>query len=129
MPNQVIATAGLKCSFGMSPGKLIVLPFNRVMVDNKPAANIMDFVPIMNISTFGMCQAPANPAFIAATAAAMGTPTPVPCMPVTTAPWIPGAATVMIGNMPALDNTCTCMCAWAGVISITDAAQTTTQIP
>jgi hypothetical protein len=129
MSQQVVLGAQLQCSFGASPGKLVVLPVNRVMVDNKPAATIMDHVPIVNIATFGMCNSPSNPAFIAATAAAMGTPTPVPCVPVTSAPWMVGAPTVLIGGMPALNNTSKCMCLWAGVISITDAGQTKTNIP
>lgn len=129
MPNQVIATADLQCSFGMTPGKLMVMPLNMVMVDNKPAATIMDYIPMVNIMPFGMCQSPSNPTVAAATAAALGVLTPMPCVPVTVAPWVPGVPNVLIGNMPALDNTCKCMCTWAGVISIVFAGQVTTEIP
>lgn len=104
MAKQVVMGAMMQCSFGVAPPSLIVLPVNRVMVENKPAANIMDFKPAVNIPPFGMCSAPANPAFIAATSAALGVPTPVPCMPVTISPWAPGAPTVMIANMPALND-------------------------
>ena len=121
--------AMMQCSFGVAPSSLIVLPVNRVMVENKPAANIMDFKPVVNIPPFGMCSAPANPAFIAATAAALGVPTPVPCVPVTAAPWAPGSPTVMIANMPALNNMSKCMCTWAGVISITNPGTVQTDIP
>ena len=37
----------------------------------------------------------------AATAAALGVLTPMPCIPVTAAPWMPGVPQVLIGNMPA----------------------------
>ena len=89
----------------------------------------MDNKPLVNILPFGMCSSPSNPAVIAATAAALGTPTPALCVPVIPAPWMPGAATVLIANMPALDNTCTLTCAWAGVIQITNAGQSTVEIP
>ena len=129
MPIQVVNTAQLMCSMGMAPGTLMVLPLNRVMSGNQPAANIMDHVPMMNIMPFGMCRSPANPMVAAATAAALGVLTPMPCIPATPAPWMPGAATVLLGNMPALDNTCKLMCLWAGTIQVTNPGQVTHMIP
>jgi hypothetical protein len=111
----------------MAPSALNVLPANKVNATT-PAANIMDHIPMTNIPPFGMCISVANPTVAAATAAALGVLTPMPCIPVTTAPWVPGAATTMIGGMPALDNTCTCMCNWGGVISIGFPGQTTTNV-
>jgi uncharacterized protein DUF4280 len=119
----------MQCSFGVAPSSLIVLPTNRVMVNYMPAANIMDYIPMVNILPFGMCSAPTNPAVIAATAAAAGVPTPAPCVPVIPAPWTPGSPGVFIGNMPALNDTSLCLCAWTGVISITFPGQMTTDIP
>ncbi len=84
---------------------------------------------MVNIPPFGMCMSLANPAVAAATAAALGVLTPMPCVPVTPAPWVPGSPTVPIGNMPALNNTCQCMCNWAGVITISVPGQVTTQVP
>jgi len=55
--------------------------------------------------------------------------TPMPCVPMTTAPWIPGAPTVLLGNMPALDNTSKLMCNWGGVIQIVSPGQMTVLIP
>ncbi|MBV9735739.1 MAG: DUF4280 domain-containing protein, partial [Acidisphaera sp.] len=72
MAMQVVNTAQLQCTFGMAPSNLVVLPINRVMCGNQPAANIMDHVPLMNIMPFGMCQSIANPMVAAATAAALG---------------------------------------------------------
>lgn len=129
MPQQVTMGAMLQCSFGMAPSSLVVLPTNRVLAENKPAANIMDHVPLLNIMPFGMCQSLANPMVAAATSAAMGVLTPMPCIPATSAPWVPGAPTVLIANMPALDNVSQCMCMWGGVIQITNPGATTVQIP
>jgi Domain of unknown function (DUF4280) len=120
--------AMLTCSFGMAPASLIVLPANKVNATTA-AATIMDYVPMTNIPTFGACMSIANPTVASATAAALGVLTPMPCIPVTTSPWTPGSATCMIGGFPALNNTSTCMCNWAGVITIGYAGQATTMVP
>jgi len=125
MPQQVCMGAMMMCSFGVAPSSLIVLPQNRVMTSNMPAANIMDNKPIVNIPPFGMCSSIANPVVAAATAAALGVLTPMPCIPATVAPWMPGSPTVMIANMPALNNTCTLNCMWGGVITISQPGQMT----
>jgi hypothetical protein len=125
MPQQVCMGASLTCSFGTAPSSLIVLPKSRVNSSNMPAANIMDNIPMTNVMPFVMCTTVSNPAVAAATSAALGVLTPQPCVPVTPAPWTPGSATVMIGNMPALNNTCTLNCMWGGVISVTNAGQQT----
>ena len=129
MPMHVCSGATLQCSFGLAPSSLVVLPVNQMMTGNMPAANIMDHVPLLNVMPFGMCTSPANPMVAAATAAAMGVLTPMPCIPVTPSPWVPGAATMMLGNMPALNSTCTLMCNWAGVIQVLVPGQFTEQIP
>jgi hypothetical protein len=129
MPQQVVNGAMMACSFGMAPSSLVVLPIHMTMCGNQPAANIMDHVPMLNIMPFGMCTSLANPTVAAATAAALGVLTPMPCIPATSAPWVPGAPTVLIANQPALDNTSKCMCNWAGVIQITMPGQMTTEIP
>ncbi|MBP1932256.1 DUF4280 domain-containing protein [Ammoniphilus resinae] len=128
MGQAVTAGAMLQCSFGTTPSSLIVLPANRVM-SAAPTANIMDNKPMVNILPFGMCNSIANPAVAAATAAAFGAHTPMPCVPVTAAPWVPGSPTVLVANMPALNNTSKCMCNWGGVISITNPGQMTVQVP
>ena len=128
MAMQVCMGAMLQCSFGAAPSSLVVLPANCVMTGT-PAANIMDGKPMVNVMPFGTCSSLANPTVAAATAAAMGALTPMPCIPVTPAPWAPGAATVTIGGMPALDNSSKLMCNWGGVIQINNAGQTVVQIP
>ncbi|WP_322044085.1 DUF4280 domain-containing protein [Paraburkholderia sp. J67] len=127
---QVCTGATLQCSFGAAPGVLNVLPANRVLAGGVPAATIMDSAPIVNIAPFAMCQSPANPAVIGATAAALGVFTPMPCIPATTAPWIPGGSpTVLIGSMPALDAGATLMCMWAGVIKVVQPGQMSVLVP
>lgn len=129
MSQQVVNGAMLICSFGVTPAALIVLPVNATLAGGLPAATIMDFAPIVNIPTFGMCSSIANPAVASATAAALGVLTPMPCVPVTAAPWVTGAPPVLINNLPALNTTSKCMCTWGGVITITVPGQVTTTIP
>ncbi len=128
MPIQVVNGASLMCPFGVAPSTLVVTPENRVLSGSQPAATIMDCVPMKNIMPFGMCTTPSNPQVAEATDAAMGVLTPQPCIPATT-PWKPGATTVLIGGIPALDNTCTCQCAWGGVITVVMPGQMTEMIP
>ncbi len=127
MGQAVCMGAMLKCSFGVAPSTLVVLPTSRTMTGT-PTANIMDFKPMVNIPPFGMCNSVSNPTVAAATAAALGVLTPMPCVPVTT-PWVPGSPTVLVGNMPALNNSSKCMCAWGGVIEIVSPGQATTEVP
>ena len=128
MAFQVCMGAMLQCSFGAAPATLVVLPANAVLTGT-PAATIMDNKPIANIPPFGMCNSPSNPVVIAATAAALGVLTPMPCVPVLPAPWVPGSPTVLIANMPSLNNSSKVMCAWAGVIQIANPGQSTVMIP
>jgi hypothetical protein len=118
MPELVVMGAMTKCSFGLAPSSLMVLPVNRTMCGGVPAANIMDSVPDENILPFGMCISMANPEVAAATAAALGVLVPMPCEPMTPEPWAPGSPTVLVAKMPALTNTCMLTCMWGGEISI-----------
>lgn len=126
MPNPVLMGATLMCTFGMAPSTMVVIRPN-VTVEGRPAGNILDMAPMANIPPFGMCQSLANPAVAAATAAALGTLTPMPCTPVIAGPWAPGAATTKIAGMPALTVGSTANCAFGGVISVTVPGSTRTQ--
>lgn len=108
--------AQIMCSFGMAPSTLMVLPDHQTFTSGAPWATIMDYKPLLNILPFAMCLSLANPAVAAATAAALGVLTPQPCVPVTASPWIPGIPTVMIGHLPALNDSSTCLCSFGGVI-------------
>lgn len=119
MPQPVVNGAATMCSFGIAPSTLMVLPLNRVMVENQPAANVMDTKPFVNIMPFGLCTSLANPITASQTAAALGVLTPGTCTPMTGPPWAPGAPTTLVANMPALTNNSQCMCSYGGVITIT----------
>jgi hypothetical protein len=129
MPSHVCNGATLKCAMGLAPGKLVVLPKNQVMTDHQPAANIMDHVPMMNIMPFGNCMSLANPTVASATAAALGTLTPMPCIPATPAPWVPGSPTVTLAFLPALNKSSTLQCIYGGVITVVVEGQMTHAIP
>jgi hypothetical protein len=124
----VCTGAGLLCSFGMAPSTLIVTSNAKVLTP-APAATIMDKNPIANIPPFGMCTSLANPTVASATAAALGVLTPMPCVPNTMAPWVPGSPKVLIGSYPALSNSSKLMCGYGGVITITAPGQTKTLVP
>ena len=123
------ASGMLQCSFGMAPSTFMALPDKAILVENKPIANIMDNKPMLNILPFGMCQSLANPTVASATAAALGVLTPMPCIPVTSAPWVPGSPTVLVKGFPALNQNCRLMCNWGGVISFNNPGSSKTQVP
>ncbi len=123
---QVTNGAQLQCSFGVAPSALIVPPASGVSASKMPAATIMEFTPMVNIAPFGMCSSPSNPTVAAATAAALGVLTPMPCVPAPAGPWKPGSTTVKIGKKPALTDSSICNCSYGGVIKINSAGQTST---
>lgn len=82
-----------------------------MLVEGKPAATIVDATPLVHIPPFGMCTSLANPTVAAATAAALGDLTPMPCVPATT-PLVNGATGTTIGGQPALVLGAQCQCAW-----------------
>lgn len=124
----VCGGAIIRCSFGMTPAVLNVLPNNKA-VNIMPIANIMDNKPLVNIMPFGMCQSLANPTVASATSAALGVLTPMPCIPLISAPWSTGSPTVLLANIPILNNTSKLICSYGGVIEINSAGQQTIQVP
>jgi hypothetical protein len=113
-----VTGALMTCSFGMAPSTLSASP-GTVLVEGKPAATITDIAPVSNIPPFGMCRSLSNPTVAAATSAALGVLTPMPCIPVITGPWQPGAAKTLVGGKPALVSGSTCICAWGGSVQLT----------
>jgi hypothetical protein len=111
--------AMLACSFGVAPSTLVPKGTSKVMIEGRPAATVLDNVGGANIPPFGMCSSLANPTVAAATSAALGVLTPMPCVPVVPAPWVPGAMKTMIGKQPALVSGSMCQCAFGGVIQMT----------
>lgn len=125
MANPVVNTAICTCSFGTVPMVLPVSSQQTVMMGGMLSATIMD----NKCTTFGMCSNPANPAVAAATAAALGVLTPSACVPLTVAPWAPGAPTVLVCGKPLLNNTSKLMCTYGGVIQVTMTPAMTVQTP
>jgi hypothetical protein len=128
MGQQVVMGAMMMCTFGAAPATLAPTSAPTVTAGGQPAATIMDFAPMENIPTFGMCMSMANPQVAAATAAALGVLTPQPCIPNTAAPWTPGSPTVTLGGNPALTSDDMCTCMWAGEISISMPGQFTVSV-
>ena len=128
MAIQTCMGAMMNCTMGLAPSSLVPTP-KPVLTSNMVAANILDHVPMLNIMPFGMCTSLANPTVAAATAAAFGVLTPMPCVPATPAPWVPGAPTVLLAGAPALNNSSKLICIWGGTISFMTPGQFTNMIP
>ena len=129
MAKSVNGTSLISCSMALVPAPVPLTATPGTVQDMKqPMATVMDYKPMANIPTFGMCNSPSDPAVIAATAAALGVHTPAPCIPKTTSPWTPGSSTVKVGGMAALMDSDTCMCTSQGQISIKSSMATTVEI-
>lgn len=125
----VVTGAQCKCSFGTASSNLQVTSQTQYLVEGKPVATIQDMQPDTNIQSFGMCISLANPAVAAATAAALGVLTPMPCMVKPTGPWVPTNSKLMAAGIPCLTNEATLTCGLgAGTITITVPGQTKTQV-
>ncbi|MBP6951102.1 MAG: DUF4280 domain-containing protein [Alphaproteobacteria bacterium] len=122
-------TSLIKCSFGLAPTPLVVLPDRTVIAEEMLMGNIEDKHPLANIETFGMCSSLTNPKVDAATTAAAGVLTPMPCIPNVIAPWVSEALDVTVQGLPAIDETAIVMCLWAGVIHIKKAGNSTVMVP
>jgi Domain of unknown function (DUF4280) len=113
VPNLVCTGATLQCSFGAMPATFAASGIEAST--GSPVGVVTDIMPA-NVLPFGICMSPSNPA--------AGAGSPPPCLPVLLAPWSPGSARVTISGVSALDDSCTCMCTWDGVVTVTAAGQT-----
>ena len=114
-PVAVLGTP-MVCDMGLVPSVLIVEPVG-VFASDLPVATIFDIIPFVNIPPFVLCRSFLNPEVIALTAAALGVPTPAPCIPVVVDPWIP-PSNVLIDGMPVLTEGSVCECLWGGAIEL-----------
>lgn len=105
----------LKCSFGNVPTPMMVLPDKKVN-SMLPVAVKSDHVPFLNILPFGMCSNPANPLVAAATVAALGVLTPMPCIPCTLQEWTNACANVKVRGTEALNVDAKLSCFFGGSI-------------
>jgi Domain of unknown function (DUF4280) len=127
MPIPVVNGAQLSCSFGVSPAPLMVPPTKRTLIGKQPVAVISDMLPLANVGSFGMCNSLANPQVAAATSAALGVLTPMPCVPSPAGPWTGAAPSPTVGSLPIVQNNCMLTCAWGGVIQVISPGQFTVQ--
>jgi hypothetical protein len=115
MSEQVISGAVLRCTFGTAPASLNVSSQPRVMIEQQPAASVVDYQSLNAPELFGICNSPSNPIF-------MSTGNNPACTPNVAAGWQPGAPNVLIGNFRALNSVSTCICMYAqGTIAIQSA--------
>ena len=121
--SYVCSGAMMKCTMGTCPARLTVLPTRTVFLTGQPMANISDHQTMVNLAPFGLCRSMGFPATASATAAAMGTLTPMPCMHNTPFPWMGGKMDYLVKGQPALLKTSKCQCLWGGAISIIDDGQ------
>lgn len=128
MAQPVVMGAQIMCDQGVSPAPLLVTEPMRPVVEGRPVATVTDTVPMANIPPFGMCRSLANPAVAAATSAALGVLTPMPCTPVITGPWMPGSPVVLASNKPVLTNNSMCVCAWGGTVKVVQPGAVTTSV-
>ena len=118
MGRPAAATGGMMmCPFGASTSTIVGLSAPTVLIEGKPAVTMRDNIPMANVPSFGLCSSPANPTVAAATAAALGVLTPMPCIPVLT-PWINTAARTLVGGVPALTVGSMCTCAYGGTVQL-----------
>ena len=119
MPDSYVCSGAImKCTMGTAPAKLTVLPTRTIFLAGQPQANISDHQTMVNLAPFGLCRSLAFPPTAAATAAALGTLTPTPCMHNTPAPWFVGKMDTLLQGQPALLKSCKCQCMWGGTISL-----------
>lgn len=124
MESIVIQGTLLKCSFGNVPAPIMVLPDKKVN-SMLPAAVKSDHIPLLNILPFGMCSNPANPMVAAATAAAFGVLTPMPCIPCTAQEWSGACSRVKIHGKEAIHTGSRLSCLYGGTIQIAAPLQPT----
>ena len=121
----LVVSGGLAmCTNGTGPAQLVATSAPGETVGGQPAATIMDYQPMTNIPSFGVCTSMANPQVAAASEGAAGVATPQPCIPSILGPWVLGSTRKTFGGYPALVMTDTCHCAWGGEITIAEPGQT-----
>jgi len=118
----VVSGGNCMCTFGVAPGTLNSTNNLTVLAEGKPMLVMTDVAPMVNVTPFGVCTTISNPAVAAATAAALGVLTPMPCVPAITGAWL-GCKT-LVGGKPCLNMESKCFCAYGGAISIVNPGQT-----
>ena len=95
------------CTQGSQPCPLSVTNHRKVMIDDQPAATIMDHAPGVNLATYGTCKISGGP-----------------CTPATAAPWAAGSAkNVKANDHRLLMVTDKLTCSVGGMISLSGPKQ------
>jgi hypothetical protein len=117
MDNLVCEGATLRCSGSPTGMTTLKVTSQHVFQINKlKVATMNDFMPHVNIPSFGMCHSPTNPMVQAAQGA------PQPCVPNIFKPWSPTSSAVSTNQiLSAIQKSSCTSCMWAGVIRIEDA--------
>lgn len=115
----VVHGAMLKCSEGLAPATFAV-PMQKSSSETFRVGTVQDNVPMVNVPAFGMCKTQANPQVAAATSAASGVLTPMPCVPIISAPWSGGSSISSTEAKALLVEDSTCSCQWGGRIEVTE---------
>lgn len=119
MPEFLTTATLLECSMGAAPTPFVADPLPAApTVTGMATATIVQIVPGKNIMPFGVCKSPANPTVAAATAAAQGVLTPMPCTPTVVAPWAPPSACVKHMGIPLATAQSVCACAFGGMVKV-----------
>ncbi|MFO0612989.1 MAG: DUF4280 domain-containing protein [Polyangiaceae bacterium] len=118
MPAPLTTGATLMCTNGLLPTVFVATPKPAPMIQGALAAGTIDQILSNNVPTFGMCNSPANPTVAAATSAALGVLTPMPCVPKIAAPWSPPTVALKHMSLPVATQLSKCMCAFGGSISV-----------
>lgn len=118
----VVSGAAVTCGAGASPSTLQATGQQKLLVSGKPAATIMDAAAFINIPPCGMCSSPTHPA-IAPVLSSTGVLVPQPCTPQPVGTWIPTQTKLLAGGVPCLANDSQLICAFGGVLTITNPGQ------
>lgn len=95
--------AVLRCSAGSCVGCLKATQMNGVDLKKGNEAVITDFLPEINIPSFGICESPSGGG---------------PCIPVTILPWVQGKEDYLVGKIPALMDDSILPCLRGGIITV-----------
>jgi Domain of unknown function (DUF4280) len=120
VPNLIRTGATVKCSYGTETSSFSA---TGTEVSAATPVGVVSDVTAANVPPFGLCTSLSNPQVAEATRAAQEMLTPQPCVPVLSN-WSPGSVRVTIGTAAALNDAAQCTCSWRGVVTVTDAGQT-----
>jgi hypothetical protein len=122
VPEFLTTATLLECSMGAAPTPFIADELPAAVKEvGLTTATIIQIIPGKNITPFGMCKSLANPTVAAATAAAQGALTPMPCTPTIPAPWAPPSACVKHLGIPLATAASLCVCAFGGMVKVSQA--------